>query len=104
MNRMPVAGLVLLLACTAYAGGNPDARIYIDFDPPDYVHEIAPELYTTIEADIYLDQLGDGMQAVSFRFTNLQTEYPGVFAPPTSCGVVGSVMSITCRPESPTVT
>ena len=83
MHRSLALGLVVLLACTAYAGGNPDARIYIDFDPPNYVHEIAPELYTTIEADIYLDQLGEGMQAVSFRLTNLQTEYPGVFAPPS---------------------
>jgi len=83
MEHLLISGLVLLLACTACAGGNPDARIYIDFDPPGYVHEISPELYTTIEADIYLDQLDEGMESVSFRLTDVQAEYPGVFASPS---------------------
>ena len=82
MHRLLIAALVVLLASSAHAGGNPDARIYIDFDPPNYVHEFTPELYTEFSAYVYLDQLGEGMTAVSFRLTNLLEEYPGVCAPP----------------------
>ena len=83
MNRLLVLGLVVLLACTAYAGGNPDARIYLDFDPPNYVHEFTPTIYTEFSVFVCLDQLGQGMTTVSFRLTNLQEEYPGMFPPPS---------------------
>ena len=79
MNRLLALGLVLL-ACSAHAGGNPDIRIYIDFDPPNYVHEIMPEQYTTFDAYVCLDQVGEGVTCASFRLPDLVEECPGVIA------------------------
>ena len=78
MNRLLVLGLVVLLAGVAYAGGNPGVRIYIDFDPPNYMHSISPEPYSEVEAYICLDNVGTGMMSVSFATTDLQAEYPGL--------------------------
>ena len=83
MNRLVIVGLALGLACTASAGGNPDVRIYIDFDPPNYVHSIEPELYTTITACVCLDSLAEGMTCVSLRMNDMFEDCPGVFAPPS---------------------
>ena len=80
MNRLLVVGLVVLLTCAAHAGGNPHIRIYFDFDPPNYVHEIYPEVYTTVDAYVCLDQLGDGIESVSFRMDDPSQTYPGTMA------------------------
>jgi hypothetical protein len=78
MKHLLLLGVVLLLASSAYAGGNPGVRIYIDFDPPNYMHAISPEPYSEVEAYVCMDNLGTGMTSVSFASTNLQTEYPGL--------------------------
>ncbi len=78
MNRLLVTALVVFVACTAHAGGNPDARIYIDFDPPNYVHAFQPELYTMVNAYVCLDQIGSGMESIAFRLNDLQADYPGM--------------------------
>lgn len=83
MNRLLVLGLVVLLASSAHAGGNPGVRIYIDFDPPNYMHSISPQPYSTVEAYICLDNLGTGMNNASFAMTDLEVEYPGLCDPPT---------------------
>jgi hypothetical protein len=83
MNRLLVLGLVVLLAGSAHAGGNPGVRIYIDFDPPNYMHSISPEPYSDVEAYICLDNLGIGMINVSFALTDLEAEYPGLCNPPS---------------------
>jgi hypothetical protein len=83
MNRLLAVILAVALACAAHAGGNPDIRIYIDFDPPNYVHEIQPELYTTIQAYVCVDNVGDGVGSVSFRMNDFLAQYPGVFAAPS---------------------
>ena len=80
MNRLLVLGLVVLLASSAHAGGNPDIRIYIDFDPPDYVHAVQPAQYTTVSAYVCLDQLGEGVKSIAFRTNDLEDDYPGVCA------------------------
>ena len=82
MNRLLMIGLVAVLSCTAWAGGNPDVRIYIDFDPPNYVHEYTPQPYETLNAYVCLDQLDDGATAIAFRMNDVLEECPGVFAPP----------------------
>jgi len=79
MNRLLIIALVVLLSCIAHAGGNPDVRAYIDFDPPNYVHELAPAPYSMVYAYLCLDHLDNGMTAVSFRTTDLVQECPGVF-------------------------
>jgi hypothetical protein len=78
VNRLLVVALVGLVASSAHAGGNPGVRIYIDFDPPNYMHSIVPEPYSEVEAYICLDNLSTGMTSVSFAMTDLQVEYPGL--------------------------
>jgi len=80
MNQLLAVGLVLALVCTASAGGNPNVRVYFDFDPPNYVHEMSPAPYSTVDMYMCLDELGTGMNTICFRTTNLMTEFPGVFA------------------------
>jgi hypothetical protein len=80
MMRLLVAGVVVALVCTAHAGGNPDVRIYFDFDPPNYVHEIELPPYTTVNAYVCLDNLDDGFTAASFRLSDPLTDCPGVIA------------------------
>ena len=78
MKWLLVAGLIVLLVSTAHAGSNPDVRIYIDFDPPNYVHGVAPEPYEMFDAYVCMDQVGGGVMTVSFRVTDLMLEYPGM--------------------------
>jgi hypothetical protein len=82
MVRAVIAVSILAAASAAWSGGNPDVRIYIDFDPPNYVHECTPEPYQTFNAYVCLDQLDSGMIAVSFRLNDVMVDCPGVFAPP----------------------
>ena len=83
MSRLLALGLAVFVASSAYAGGNPGVRIYIDFDPPNYMHSISPEPYTTVEAYVCLDNLGTGMTTVSLAMTDLEVEYPGLCEPPS---------------------
>ncbi|MCK4513140.1 hypothetical protein KAW64_15440 [bacterium] len=78
MSRLLTLGLLVLLAPSAFAGANPDVRIYIDFDPPNYVHEFTPELYTQFRAYVCLDSAPGGVTSVSFGVNDLLEEYPGV--------------------------
>jgi len=73
------AMIVVMLTLAAHAGGNPDARVYIDFDPPDYVHEITPVPGEMIDAYVCIDQLGEGLTSVSLRFDDPLVAFPGVF-------------------------
>ena len=80
MTRLAIVALVVAVACTGHAGGNPDVRIYIDFDPPNYVHEIQPEIYTPFEAYVCLDNVVDGITCVSFRMNDPLVDCAGVSA------------------------
>jgi len=83
MIRLIAAGVILSLACGAQAGGNPDIRMYIDFDPPNYVHEVQPELYTTFEAHVCIDRIGEGVSVVSFAMNDVTEDCLGVVAAPS---------------------
>lgn len=83
MSRLLVAAALVAVACSAYAGGNPDVRIYIDFDPPNYVHAIEAQLYTTIEAYVCLDNVGEGVTSVSFAMNDPSSDCPGVVVAPS---------------------
>ena len=72
MRRTAIAGIILIAAVTAMGGENPDVRLYVDFDPPNYVHGIEPELYTSYDAYICVDCLGTeqsegGIEEIYFR-------------------------------------
>ena len=77
-----IATLMLLLLGTgmAMAGLNPNARVYIDFDPPNYVHQISPPLYTLVDAYICVDQLSGGAMAFSLRMEDPESSCAGVVA------------------------
>jgi len=78
MHRLLILLLVVFVSTTAYAGGNPGVRIYVDFDPPNYVHEIAPTPYTTISAYVCLDHVSIGVTGVCFRMEDPAVGCPGV--------------------------
>ncbi len=80
MKRLTLATLVLLWASGALAGGNPDVIAYVDFDPPNRVHECSPVPYETFSAYICLGDLDEGVTAVSFALNDVMAEYPGCIA------------------------
>ncbi len=74
MKRTMIVLVALTLAAVAVAGQNPDVRLYIDFDPPNYVHELrAPAVGDTIRLCVVADSLGsdpgDGLWGAAFRVT-----------------------------------
>ena len=93
MHRLLILTLVLLLSGSAHAGGNPDVRMYIDFDPPNYVHEIAPPPYTVVTAYVCMDQLGEGFYFVSFDMQDPSSVCPGVVSPPIWSVLLSSPVS-----------
>ncbi|MEE8573472.1 MAG: hypothetical protein V3T20_09410, partial [Gemmatimonadota bacterium] len=50
--------LIAFIAVPAFAGTNPDIRIYLDVDPPTKVHEIHPNPSGTFDAYVCLDCFG----------------------------------------------
>ena len=115
MNRLLALGLVLL-ACIAHAGGNPDIRIYIDFDPPNYAHSVQPEVYTSVEAYVCLDQIGEGVSSIAFGLSDVAVDCPGVLStggwvcywdlwigglPPNESDVI--VANLECVHEDPSI-
>jgi hypothetical protein len=58
VTRLAIALATLAVAVAAAADMNPDIRIYLDVDPPYYVHEICPEEGTEFRVYICLDTLG----------------------------------------------
>ncbi len=83
MSRLLALGLVVVLATGVHAGGNAGVRIYIDFDPPNYVHQADPAPYTWIDAYVWLDSLEEGVSAVSCALPDLVASCPDVIAAAT---------------------
>jgi len=75
MRALLTVCLVLVVAVAAHAAGNPDARIYIDFDPPNYVHSILPPEESFVRAYVCIDQIGEGITSVCFRLEDISI-YP----------------------------
>ncbi|MBU1246287.1 MAG: hypothetical protein ABIJ20_00010 [Nanoarchaeota archaeon] len=105
-----IATLGIMGAATpALAGGNPNVRAYIDFDPPNYVHNIDPPEYTAFDAYIMLDNIDLGMTVVSFA-VDIDG---GITAPPSFESllpgglVIGdydtgiTLASTECKPDNP---
>ena len=96
MNRLAIAGLIIAVAFVAQAGGNPDVRIYIDFDPPNRVHDCMPAAYQELSAYVCLGNLDSGLLGLSFGINDVQAEYPGVFASVTHWDLLPGNLSIGC--------
>jgi hypothetical protein len=60
MKRLLIAVAILAFAAAAYAGMNPDIRIYLDVDPPNVVNEIHPDASATFNVYVCLDCFGEG--------------------------------------------
>jgi hypothetical protein len=69
-------------------------EIHIDFDPPNRLFYTAAEPYVPLDAYVCLSGLVDGLTTVSFRLTDLEQEYPGLFAPPAFANLLPGGMGI----------
>jgi hypothetical protein len=79
MKRLLLTSLLVALSVPALAGGNPGVRVYIDFDPPNYVFEYNPVPFEEFDAYVCVDQLTEGMMSVSLRMDDPMIACPGVF-------------------------
>jgi hypothetical protein len=94
MKRLLIVGLVMLVACSAFAAGNPNVTAYIDFDPPNQVHAYMPAPYETFNAYICFGGIDMGLTSASFMVTNVTTACPGVFAPPSFTNILPGDLAI----------
>ena len=74
MRAVAIAALVLLFVGAGTAFANPIIGdwLYIDFDPPNYVHEVYPELFEVVDAYVMFstpDFLWDGFTSVNFALS-----------------------------------
>jgi hypothetical protein len=86
--------MIVAMAAVAFAGGNPNVKGYIDFDPPNRVHEAMPAAYTTVNAYICFGDLGMGLTSASFRVTDVMAACPGAFAPPSFVNLLPGDLAI----------
>ncbi len=81
--RVIAIAVSVLVLVAGTAGANPIVGewLYIDFDPPNFVHRADPPIYTAVDAYLMLDLTYSGepgFTAVSFRLDVT----PGVSSPP----------------------
>jgi hypothetical protein len=69
MKRLLIALAIMAIATTAFAGANPDIRIYLDVDPNNMVGEIHPLASETFDVYVCLDCFGDDPVASGTRGT-----------------------------------
>jgi len=60
MRALLAVLMIGAFAAAAFAGTNPDIRIYLDVDPPVKVHEIHPDAGATFDVYVCLDCFGEG--------------------------------------------
>jgi hypothetical protein len=60
MKSLLAVLMIGAFAVTAFAGANPNIRIYLDVDPPVKVHEIHPDAGTTFDVYVCVDCFGEG--------------------------------------------
>lgn len=60
MRQLLTALAIVALAATAFAGQNPDIRIYLDADPNNQIHEIHPNASESFDVYVCLDCFGAG--------------------------------------------
>jgi hypothetical protein len=60
MKRLLIVVAILSFATLAFAEQNPGIRMFLDVDPPNYVHEIHPDASATFDVYVCLDSFGEG--------------------------------------------
>ena len=111
MKRLLIVGMVLAIASTAFAAGNPDVNMYVSFDQSGaggLVHNYTMTQYVGFDAYFCLGDLDMGMIVISFMINNPMVEYPGLFASQSFTNLLDisvgdpftgiSLASSTCRP------
>jgi hypothetical protein len=96
-NRMRlalVAVMIVAVATTAFAGGNPGVWGYISFAPDDMVFSADPAPYTTVNAYICFSGIQMGLTSASFAVNDVATECPGSFAPPSFVNLLPGDLAI----------
>jgi hypothetical protein len=86
MRRLILAGLVLFAASTAVAGNNPNVRGYISLDQTgagEQIFSYYPAPHETFRAYVCFTEIEGGVTWVTFRLTDVMSDYPGVFASPS---------------------
>jgi hypothetical protein len=100
MARQIVVVIALLVTASALGGGNPDVIAYVDFDPPNRVHEYWPEPGEWFSAYLCLGNLDEGIRCVSFYLPDLDglTGYANLYnvLPGGSLGCDGGTPSPGC--------
>jgi len=68
---MLLSALVVLLTAPAMAGENPDIQIYLEADPPNFIHEVHPEPSATFDVYVCLTCFGPdgGTRGTAFLLT-----------------------------------
>jgi hypothetical protein len=112
MKYIGSAVLILALAVSAFAGGNPDVQIYISFDQSGaggLVHDTVMEPMVGFNAYVCITELDQGLTGVSFALTDVLTDYPGLFMVASFTNLLDvpvgdiftgiSLASSTCRTE-----
>ena len=94
MKRLLIVGIVMLVAVSAIAGGNPDVKAYIDFEPPNRVHAFVPAPYQTFDAFVCFGDLDMGLTSASFALTDPLVACPGSFAPPSFTNLLPGDLAI----------
>jgi hypothetical protein len=94
MKRLLIVGAIMLVAVTAFAGGNPDVKGYISFDAGNQVFEVSPAPYATVNAYICFTDLAMGLTSASFMITDVAAVCPGVFAPPSFVNLLPGDLAI----------
>ena len=83
MKYFGSAILILALAVSAFAGGNPNVQCYVSFDQSGAgapVYEYDMTQYVGFNAYFCFTELDLGLTTVVFRINNPTVEYPGLFA------------------------
>ena len=75
--------MVVALCVPAFAGGNPNVKVFVSFDQTgagDLVHQYDMTMYTGFNAYFCFTDLDMGLTTVVFRINNPTAECPGLFA------------------------
>ena len=111
MRACSVVLAVFLSFASAPAGENPQVFAYVDFDPPNRVHRVDPQLYDVVPAYFMLDCLEGGFYNISFAVhvtpeMSLNTGYQGLLPNQLSVGdfeegIILSTSGDTCLIDNP---
>jgi hypothetical protein len=94
MRTIAITLLAVMIAGSAAANPILGNWLYIDFEPPNYVHEIHPALYAPVDAYVMLSQPDlfptDGFTTISFALSTT----PGMSTPPSFTNLLPGNLSI----------